>query len=150
MKNIITLISVFSLGFGFYANAQYIAVKEVPSKVKDDFSYKYPQLSKVDWEKDGKRYKAIFDVEKYAHEVVYDQTGKVLLQEFALPVANLPSDILGGIRKNFPDLHVKDANQIVENGKISYKVNLKDENNGTEKVLMSSAGLVIRTITDEN
>lgn len=150
MKKVITLISVFSLGFGFYANAQYISAKELPTKVSEDFTFKYPALSKVDWEKDGKRYKATFSVEKYAHEVVYDQAGNVISQQFGLPVTNLPSDIFGGIKKNFPSVQVQEADQIVENGKISFKLNLKDENNAVEQVIMSPEGRVIRTIANEN
>jgi hypothetical protein len=150
MKKVITLISVLSLGFGSYASAQYIDGKDLPSNISEDFSYKYPNLSNVDWEKNGKHYKATFDVEKYAHEVVYDQTGKVLSQEFTLPVTNLPSDIFSGIKKNFPAVQLQEADQIVENGKISFKLNLKDENNETEKVIMTPDGRVIRTIIGED
>jgi hypothetical protein len=141
---------VFSLGFGYFANAQYIGVKDLPSNVAEDFSFKYPGQSKVDWEKDGKKYKATFDVEKYAHEIVYDQKGNVVSQEFALPVANLPADVFTGVKKNFAAVEVKEAEQIVENGKISYKLNLKDENNALQKVVMAPDGRVIRTIVDED
>lgn len=146
MKKIIILISVFSFGFGFYASAQYIGVKDLPSNVAEDFSFKYPKLSKVDWEKDGKKYKASFDVEQYAHEVIYDKNGNVVSQEIALPVASLPADVFSGIKKNFPDVTVQEANQIVEKGRISYKVNLVDENNAAEKVILAPDGRIIRTI----
>ncbi|MEO6520757.1 MAG: hypothetical protein ABIN91_03705 [Mucilaginibacter sp.] len=150
MKKIITLISVFTIGFGFFANAQYIGIKDLPASVTEDFSFKYPKLSKVDWEKDGKKFKATFNVETYAHEVVYDQKGNVISQVFAVPVANLPSDVFDGVKKNFPDVQVKEANQIVENGKISYKLNLVDENNGLERILIAPDGRIIKTLITEN
>jgi hypothetical protein len=150
MKKIITLISVFTIGFGFFANAQYIGIKDLPASITEDFSFKYPKLSKVDWEKDGKKYKATFNVETYAHEVVYDQKGNIVSQVFAVPVANLPSDVFNGVKKNFPDVQVKEANQIVENGKISYKLNLVDENNGSERILIAPDGRIIKTIITEN
>lgn len=150
MKKVIILISVFTIGFGFYANAQYIGVKDLPASVSEDFSFKYPNQPQVDWEKDGKKFKATFDVEKYAHEVVYDQKGNIVSQTFALPIANLPSDVFSGIKKNFPDVKVQEANQIVENGKISYKLNLVDENNAAEKVIMTPDGRIIRTIAVED
>lgn len=150
MKKIITLVSVFSLGFGFFANAQYIGIKDLPASVSEDFSFKYPKLSKVDWEKDGKKYKATFNVETYAHEVVYDQKGNIVSQVFTVPVANLPSDVFNGVKKNFPDVQVKEANQIVENGKISYKLNLVDENNALARVLMTPDGRIIKTLASED
>jgi hypothetical protein len=149
MKKILILISVFTIGFGFYASAQYIGAKDLPSNVAEDFSFKYPKLDSVDWEKDGKKYKATFDVEKYAHEVVYDKNGNIVSQEFALPVASLPADVFSGVKKNFPEVKVKDANQIIENGKVSYKLNLVDDNNASEKVIMAPDGRVIRTIINQ-
>jgi len=150
MKKIITLISVFTIGFGFFAKAQYIGIKDLPASVTEDFSFKYPKLSKVDWEKDGKKYKATFNVETYAHEVIYDQKGNIISQVFAVPVANLPADVFNGVKKNFPDVQVKEANQIVENGKISYKLNLVDENNGLERILIAPDGRIIKTLITEN
>jgi hypothetical protein len=149
MKKLIILISVFSLGFGFYAKAQYIGTQDLPADINQDFSAKYPNLTKVDWEKDGKQYKATFSVEKWAHEVVYDQNGKVLLQQFGLPVTSLPADVFGGVKKNFPELQVQEADQIVEKGKVSYKLSLKDDNNAIAKVIMAPDGRVIRTVNDE-
>src|ERR1700760_1203937 len=98
MKKIIVLFSVFTIGFGFYANAQYIGVKDLPANVAEDFSIKYPAQTKVDWEKDGKKYKATFDVQKLAHEVIYDQKGNIVSQTLALPVAELPADVFSGVK----------------------------------------------------
>jgi len=149
MKKLIILISVFSLGFGFYAKAQYIGAQDLPADINQDFSAKYPNLTKVDWEKDGKHYKATFTVEKSAHEVVYDQNGKVVLQQFGLPVSSLPTGVFGGLKKNFPDLQVQEAIQIEEKGYVSYQVSLKDENNAVEKVIMAADGRVIRTVAED-
>jgi hypothetical protein len=149
MKKLIILISVFSLGFGFYAKAQYIGTQDLPADINQDFSAKYPKLSKVDWEKDGKQYKATFSVEQWAHELVYDKNGKVVLQQFGLPVTSLPADVFGGVKKNFPELQVQEVNQIVEKGRVSYKLSLKDDNNAIAKVIMAPDGRVIRTLVDE-
>ncbi|MBW4891745.1 hypothetical protein KXQ82_18615 [Mucilaginibacter sp. HMF5004] len=149
MKKLLILISVFSLGFGFYAKAQYIGAQDLPADINQDFSAKYPNLSKVDWEKDGKQFKATFSVEKFAHEVVYDQNGKIVSQQFGLPLTSIPADVFGGVKKNFPELEVKEADQIVEKGRVSYKLSLKDENNAIAKVIMAPDGRVIRTIINE-
>jgi len=149
MKKGLILISILTLGFGFYAKAQYIGTGDLPADITQDFSAKYPNLTKVEWEKDGKRFKATFNVEQFAHQVVYDQNGKLISQEFGLPVSNLPADVFGGLKKNFPDLKVAEADQVEEKGKVSYKLSLTDDNNATEKVLMAADGRVIRTIIDQ-
>jgi hypothetical protein len=149
MKKLIILISVFSLGFGFYAKAQYIGAQDLPADINQDFSAKYPNLSQVDWEKDGKKFKATFNVEKWAHEVVYDRNGKIVSQQFGLPLTSVPADVYGGVKKNFPELEVKEADQVEEKGKISYKLSLKDEDNAIAKVIMAPDGRVIRTVIDQ-
>lgn len=149
MKKVIALLSVLTIGFTFFASAQYIGVKELPSSISQDFSFKYPNQSKVAWEKDGKKYKATFDVDRYTHQVVYDQKGNVVSQVFAVPVANLPSDVFDGVKKNFPEVKIQEANQLVDNGKISYKLNLVYENNAIEKVIMATDGRVIRTLIED-
>lgn len=149
MKKLVILISVLSIGFAFNAKAQYIGSQDVPSDISQDFTAKYPNLTKVDWEKDGKHYKASFDVQNFAHQIVYDQTGKVISHEFGLPVSSLPADVSGGLKKNFPDLQIKQADQIVENGHVSYQLSLKDDNDAVEKVLMSADGIIMKTIVDE-
>ena len=58
MKKAIILIAVFALGFGSYAKAQYIGTGDLPADITQDFSTKYPNMTRVEWEKDGKRYKA--------------------------------------------------------------------------------------------
>jgi len=149
MKKLIILISVFSLGFGFYAKAQYIGAQDLPADINQDFSAKYPNLSQVDWEKDGKKFKATFNVEKWAHEVVYDRNGKIVSQQFGLPLTSVPADVYGGVKKNFPELEIKEADQVEEKGRISYKLSLKDEDNAIAKVIMAPDGRVIRTVIDQ-
>ena len=149
MKKLIILISVFFLGFGFYAKAQYIGAQDLPADINQDFSAKYPNLSNVDWEKDGKHYKATFNVEQSAHEIVYDQNGKVISQQFGLPLTSVPADVFNGLKKNFPELQAQNANVIEEKGKIAYQLSLNDDNTIVEKVVMTPQGRVIRTITDE-
>ena len=149
MKKVLILISIFSLGFGFYAKAQYIGTGDLPADITQDFSTKYPNMTKVDWEKDGKHYKATFSVDQWAHQLVYDQNGKMISQQFGLPVSSLPADVFDGLKKNFPELKVAEANQVEEKGKVSYKLSLTDEGNGTEKVIMAPDGRVIRTIIDQ-
>jgi hypothetical protein len=140
---------MFTLGFGFYAKAQYIGTGDLPADITQDFSAKYPSLAKVEWEKDGKHFKATFNVEQFAHQVVYDQTGKMVSQEFGLPISNLPADVFGGLKKNFPELKIAEADQVEEKGRVSYKLSLLDANNAAEKVIMAPDGRVIRTIFDQ-
>jgi len=149
MKKVLLLISVFSLGFGFYAKAQYIGTSDLPADITQDFSTKYPNLTKVEWEKDGKHFKATFNVAQFAHQVVYDQNGKMVSQQFGLPISNLPADVTGGLKKNFPELKIAEANQVEEKGHVSYKLSMLDSNNAAEKVIMAPDGRVIRTIFDQ-
>ncbi len=149
MKKLITLVAIFSLGFGFYAKAQYIGAQDLPSEISQDFSAKYPKFTKVDWEKDGKHYKATFNVEQYAHQLVYDKNGNLVSQEFGLPVSSLPADVTNGIKKNFPELEIQGADEIVKKGRVSYELSLKDGNSIAEKVLVASNGLIIKTMVDQ-
>jgi len=149
MKKVLILISVFTLSFGFYAKAQYIGTGDLPADITQDFSAKYPNMTKVDWEKDGKHYKASFNVDQFAHQLVYDQNGKMISQQTGMPVSGLPADVFDGLKKNFPELRIADASQLEEKGKVSYKVSLTDADNATEKVVLTPEGRVIRTIIDQ-
>ncbi|WP_448702102.1 PepSY-like domain-containing protein [Mucilaginibacter sp. AW1-3] len=149
MKKVLILISIFSLGFGFYAKAQYIGTDDLPADITQDFSAKYPNMTKVDWEKDGKHYKATFSVDQCAHQLVYDQNGKMIAQQFGLPVSSLPADVFNGLKKNFPELKIAEVAQLEEKGKVSYKLSLTDDSSSTEKVFMTPDGRVIRTIIDQ-
>ena len=149
MKKLVILISVLSVAFVINAKAQYIGSKDVPSDISQDFASKYPNLTKVEWEKDGKHYKASFDVQNFKHYVVYDKNGNVISQEFGLPVASLPTDVFAGLKKNFPDLELKKADQIVEKGYVSYQLSLKDGTDAEEKVIMSADGEVLKTVFEE-
>src|SRR5476651_1375245 len=142
MKKGLILISIFTLGFASLAKAQYIGTGDLPADITQDFSAKYPNMTKVEWEKDGKHYKATFNVEQFSHQLVYDQNGKMISQQFGLPVSNLPADVVSGLKKNFPDLKIAEADQVEEKGKVSYKLSLADDANTTEKVIMAPDGRV--------
>ena len=149
MKKLFVLIAVFTLGFAFYAKAQYMGAQELPAGINQEFAEKNAAISQVEWEKDGKLYKVTFNVNQYTHQIVYDQNGKVLMQSTNLPVTSLPTDVVDGYKKNFAALDLKEVSQIVQNGKVSYQLSLNNGSDVTERVLMTPDGRVIRTDFDQ-
>ena len=142
---------IFGLLLGSVAvtKAQFISAQDVPAEVHQDFTVKFPDQKRVDWEKDGNKYKASFKVNRFDYQLVYDNNGKLVTQQSGIPTASLPTDVTSGISKNFPELKIAQANKIEEKGKTSYKVVLKDENSATENVTMTPEGMVIKTEIDE-
>lgn len=102
---------------------------KIPTAVRDAFKQHYPNISDVDWEKEGKTYEASFENNETETSVVLDANGKILETETEIETTALPKTVLDYIAANYKDQKVKEASKIVlSDGTINYEteINKKD------------------------
>jgi len=110
---------------------------KIPETVQDAFKKHYPNITDVNWEKEGSDYEAEFKNGEMETSVVIDASGKILETETAMETSALPKTILSYLEANYKGQKVKEAAKIVLNdGTVHYEaeVNKKDlifDNNGT-------------------
>lgn len=149
MKKII-LMSSFVLGlFTNVAFAQDIPQSQVPSVVVNSFQKEFPKAYDVEWELDGENYKVEFETGVLGtdHDVWYDKTGKSIRHIEEISKSDLPQKILAKINNDFSGYRMDDLERITDDGKTSYKVELKSF---TEKwkVAFDSEGNVLNKLAD--
>ncbi len=119
-----TLIILGSLLIVHNANAQKVTEKDVPVKVKDAFSKKYPG-AKVQWEKEGADYEAEFDLNKIESSAVYDANGMFKELEQEIKIAELPKTVTDYCTKNYKEHKIAEASKITDAaGKIMYEAEM--------------------------
>lgn len=102
---------------------------KIPTAVRDAFKQHYPNISDVNWEKEGKTYEASFENNETETSVVLDANGKILETETEIETTALPKTVLDYIAANYKDQKVKEASKIVlSDGTINYEteINKKD------------------------
>lgn len=125
----ITIFSICFLLLGKIAIAQELKYSEVPEAVKASFIDIYPEIKKVDWEKDGDNYEADFIYNNIVTSLVFDMTGKVVLRKEEIPVNTLPENIKEYSSQNLNSDKLNKAVMLTnEFGVIIFKVEI----NGTD------------------
>lgn len=115
---------------------------KIPATVQDAFKQHYPDISDVDWEKEGKNYEASFENKETETSVVIDASGKILETETEIETTALPKAALDYISANYKGHKIKEASKIVlGDGTINYEaeINKKD-------LIFDSSGSFINVI----
>ncbi len=122
MKN--TLIILGSLLIANCANAQKVSEKDVPAKVKEAFSKKYPGAN-AKWEKEGVAYEAEFDLNKVESSAVFEANGMFKELEQEIKIAELPKGVADYCAKNYKEYKLEEAEKITEaSGKVMYEAEM--------------------------
>lgn len=117
------MVSVFISAFTF---AQKLQDKKVPALVKASFIKQYPNIKDVQWDKEGERFEASFEVNKIDHSVLFDAQGNVQETEIEIETSQLPQNIKDYVAKKYPNKKIKEASKITDNkGSVTYEAEIK-------------------------
>ncbi len=140
----------FVLGFSIAVlavKAQDIPQTQVPAPVLNTFQQQYKNTTNVKWEKKKESYEVKFEAGKTKHKLKIDASGKVIKHDEDIKHTDLPAAIQKQISAQFAGYKIKDPEKIEEGGKITYKVELKKDND-TKKVHFNTDGTVISNKKD--
>ena len=115
-----------------FAEAQKLKETDVPAAVKEGFKLAYPGIKAKEWEKEGDKYEAEFDLKKVETSATFTANGKLEETESEIVVTQLPKTVAEYVKKNYPGHKITEASKITETstGKISYEAEIvkgKDE-----------------------
>ena len=117
MKNL-SILFAFTLLVGFSACAQ--SKKEVPSKVKTAFNQKFPNATKIKWDKENDtEWEAEFKMNGKEYAANFDEDGTWIETEYEIEISELPAFVQSTLNTEFKDFKIEEA-EVSEtaNGKV--------------------------------
>jgi len=112
MKKIILSAFVITLLAG-NAMSQDVKAKEVPAAVKAAFAKKYPNATKVSWEKEKGNYEANWGGKSGEDTSVQFTPAGVFVEEVdAIPVTQLPAAIAPYVKAHYNGAKIKEAGKV--------------------------------------
>lgn len=139
MKN-----SIFIVAIVLFTISTSFAQKNIPNEVKTAFAKKYPNVTKVKWEKENGDYEAGFTVDKIENSVLLDAKGNMLETEVAIETNKLSKEILAYVAKSYAGKKIKGAAKINSTKEgVIYEVEI----NGKD-VLFDETGKFLRESKD--
>lgn len=119
----------------FVAQSEDIPASKVPSLIINQFNADFPKADHADWEVKSNVYKVDFQVGWHKDfEVWYNAEGNKIRIKEESSKKELPSAIVQLLNKNYSSYHVEEVEKIVENNKVSYRVEIEHRND--EKTLL--------------
>ncbi|MGN6180928.1 MAG: PepSY-like domain-containing protein [Mucilaginibacter sp.] len=119
------IVAIAGCAFG-----QSISVKRVPPAVKTALAKKYPQATKITWEKEHGNYEANWGGRSGEDMAVqFSPDGRFVEQTKAMAVTALPKSVVDHIKSKYPTATIKEAGYVsMADGSIRYEaeVNGKD------------------------
>lgn len=121
-----TIIMLASVLIASCADAQKLKEAEVPSKVKEAFTKKYPGAKVEKWEKENADYEAEFELNDVESSVVIDAGGNFKETEQEIKSSELPKGITDYCAENFADYKLDEAARITDaSGKVTFEAEMK-------------------------
>ena len=95
----------------------------VPAAVKPALSKKYPEATKVTWEKEKGNYEANWGGKSGEdHSVQFTPAGDFIEIVNAIPVSDLPQPVLDYVKEHYKGAKITEAGRVTDaKGKISYE-----------------------------
>lgn len=124
-KRILTTLGIVAIaGCAF---GQSISAMRVPEAVKAALAMKYPQATKVTWEKEHGNYEANWGGKSGEDMAVqFSPDGKFVEQTKAIAVTALPKSVVDGVRSKYPTAKIKEAGYVtMADGAIRYEAEVK-------------------------
>ena len=107
------------------ANAQKLNEADVPVIIKNAFVKMYPGIKTAQWNTEGNLYEASFVDGSYKGSVLFDEKGKWIERETAIPITALPLKVRTYMRVNYKNVKLSGAGKIIKaSGELQYKVEL--------------------------
>ncbi len=104
--------SIFIVAIVLFTISTSFAQKNIPNEVKTAFAKKYPNVTKVKWEKENSEYEAGFTIDKIENSVLLDAKGNILETEVAIQKSTLSKEIITYVSKNYAGKKIKGAAKI--------------------------------------
>ena len=118
------IIGLFFMSVG--CSGPEIAHHKVPSVVQNTLKAQYPITNKVVWEKDHDVYEADIRLNDSTEITIYiDETGRLIVQKYDIPVAELPAQVVATIRNNYHGYAIDEAERMERAGQTYYQVELQ-------------------------
>ncbi len=98
----------------------------VPAAVKAALAKKYPEASKVTWEKENGNYEANWGGKSGEdHSVQFTPTGTFIEIVNAIPVSELPKSTLAYVKEHYKGVKITEAGKVTDaKGKTSYEAEI--------------------------
>lgn len=127
MKKKTLLLSFLTGIFISDAFAQDLKEKDVPAAVKSAFVKKYPNATKVSWEKEKGNYEANWGGKSGEdNSAVYTPSANFVEIVVAIPVNQLPESVVSFISKKYPAEKIREAGIVTDaTGKKMYEAEIK-------------------------
>ena len=111
---------------GYFATAQNMDTKSVPSIVTAKFTSNYPSINDNKWGKvNMDNYETEFINNGIASSVLFDNKGNVLETVIVVKPIELPNPISDYIAKNYNWKKIREAEKVTDlHGKVSFRVGL--------------------------
>lgn len=114
MKNIILSVFVLATLAG-NTMAQDIKAKDVPATVKEALTKKYPNATKVSWEKEKGNYEANWGGKSGEDtSVQFTPAGAFVEEVNAISVKQLPADVFTYVKANYNGAKIKEAGKVTD------------------------------------
>ncbi|WP_426671386.1 PepSY-like domain-containing protein [Mucilaginibacter sp. McL0603] len=97
------------------AMAQDIKAKDVPAAVKETLTKKYPNATKVSWEKEKGNYEANWGGKSGEDtSVQFTPAGAFVEEVNAIPVSQLPAAVSAYVKTNYNGAKIKEAGKVTD------------------------------------
>ena len=123
------------------AIGQDIPSREVPSAVINTIKAKFPNTTRLEWEKKGDLFEAEFHVNNIDHKALLEPSGKLLVYKRDIRAADLPRAVKNTIRKQYANFRIDDVEKLEKEGAVFYQVELDGEPHD-QKLVISADGKV--------
>ena len=123
------------------AIGQDIPSREVPSAVINTIKAKFPNTTRLEWEKKGDLFEAEFHVNNIDHKALLEPSGKLLVYKRDIRAADLPRAVKNTIRKQYANFRIDDVEKLEREGAVFYQVELDGEPHD-QKLVISADGKV--------
>jgi hypothetical protein len=126
MKKIL-LIIVVAFTTAANANSQNLKAKDVPAEVKENLMKKYPEATKVGWEKEKGNFEANWGGKSGEdNSVVFTPAGAFVEIVKSIPVSALPKNIAPYVKEHYKGAKIKEAGKVTDaSGKTMFEAEIK-------------------------
>lgn len=146
MKKLCVVLAGLMLGV-VLAYGQDIPQAQVPSVVLNAFKKEFPKASDIEWELKGDAYQVEFEIGFTDHELMLDNTGKILKHKQDINQSDLPQTVASAIAKDFAGFRLSDISKTIADGNATFKLDLKK---GAEEweIVFDQAGKILSKKAD--
>ena len=103
----------------FTVSALASGIEHAPKAVKASFTKLYPNVTEVNWDKEGADFEATFEVNKVETTCLFDASGKLLETETEIAVSALPKGVADYVAKHYAGQKIREASVIVDDKKVT-------------------------------